>query len=284
MTDVVRASGAVIWRGEEHDPEVAVVHRPRYDDWSFPKGKLKTGEHVIAGALREVTEETGLEVVLGRALPPVHYLLRDGRLKRVDYWTARVVEAGVPTAADEVDQTVWLPLDEARRRLTYEWDAGLLRALTAVPLRTTPLILVRHGQAGSRQDWKGDDDRRPLDAVGVRQAETIAAVLRGYRPGVLVSSPSKRCVQTLKPYAAAAGLPIRKEKLLSETHYDPRDTLRLVRKLADEPVAVSSHGKVLPGLLAALNDHGADTHLPKGAFAVLHHNDGALVSLERYDT
>ncbi|GAA1023364.1 NUDIX hydrolase [Acrocarpospora pleiomorpha] len=283
MTDLVRASGAVIWRGDERNPEVAVVHRPRYDDWSFPKGKLKPGEHVIAGALREVAEETGLQVVLGRSLPPVHYL-KDGRLKRVDYWTAQAVAIGDLEAVEEVDQVAWLSLDAARRRLTYEWDAGLLRALTAAPLRTTPLILVRHAQAGSRQDWKGDDDRRPLDQAGLAQAETLATALVAYAPTALVSSPSKRCVQTLKPYATKTGLPVRKEKLLTENHYDPRETLRLVQKL-DEPAVVCTHGKVVPDLLDAFCDHRCgDTHLRKGAFAVVHHSGDQLVSVERYAT
>ncbi|GIH25360.1 NUDIX hydrolase [Acrocarpospora phusangensis] len=286
MTDVVRAAGAVIWRGDEREPEVAVVHRPRYDDWSFPKGKLKPGEHVIAACLREVAEETGLRVVLGRALPPVHYL-KDGGLKRVDYWAAQAVGIGdldALEAVDEVDQVAWLTLDAARRRLTYEWDAGLLRALTAAPLRTTPLILVRHAQAGSRQDWKGDDDRRPLDQVGAAQAETLAGILTAYAPTALVSSPSKRCVQTLKPYATKNDLPVRKEKLLTENNYEPRETLRLIRKL-DEPAVVCTHGKVAPGLLDGICDHRCgDTHLRKGELAVVHRNGDQLVSVERYGT
>ncbi|WP_062440241.1 NUDIX hydrolase [Herbidospora daliensis] len=283
MTDVIHAAGAVIWRGAETSPEVALVHRPKYDDWSFPKGKLKAGEHVITGALREVREETGLSVVLGRSLPPVHYL-KDGRLKRVDYWAARVSAEDDLTAVDEVDEVVWMPLDEARDRLTYEWDAGLLRALTAAPLVTVPLILVRHGLAGSRSEWKGHDDRRPLDADGLAQAEVVAEALSAYAPRNLVSSPSRRCTQTLKPYATASDLSIRKEKLLSEPGYDPKDTLRLVRKLT-EPTAVCSHGKVLPDLLGALCEGRiGDTHLRKGGFAVLHHAEGELVSVDRYVT
>lgn len=287
--DLIHAGGAVVWRGDPRAPEVAVIHRPKYDDWTFPKGKLKPGEHVIEGCLREVTEETGLRVVLGRALPPVHYLQR-GRLKRVDYWVARVVEYGSFTAGDEVDAMVWLPLDRARERLSFEWDTGLLRALTAAPLVTTPVLFIRHGTAGGRQEWKGDDDRRPLDEVGEAQADDLARILTGYRPTVLVSSPSRRCVQTLKPYALREGLEIRREKLLSESGYDARDSLRLALALIDSglPTAVCSHGKVLPELLAGVcerrldADRLGDTQLRKGAFAVAHHADGRLVSLERY--
>jgi 8-oxo-dGTP pyrophosphatase MutT (NUDIX family)/phosphohistidine phosphatase SixA len=288
--DLIHAAGAVVWRGDPHSPEVAVIHRPRYDDWTFPKGKLKPGAHVIEACLREVAEETGLKVLLGRALPPVHYLRR-GRLKRVDYWAARVAEYGAFTPNDEVDDLVWLPVDKARERLTFEWDAGLLRALMEAPLVTTPLLFIRHGAAGGRQEWKGDDDRRPLDEVGEAQADDLARILVAYRPSVLVSSPSRRCVQTLKPYALREGLEVRREKLFSETGYDARDSLRLTLALLDSglPTALCSHGKVLPELLTAVcerrfDEDGrlADTQLRKGAFAVAHHRDGRIVALERY--
>ncbi|GIH99108.1 NUDIX hydrolase [Planobispora takensis] len=284
-TDMIRAAGAVVWRGEESSPELALVHRPKYDDWTFPKGKLKPGEHVISGALREVAEETGVTAVLGRSLPPIHYM-KGRRLKRVDYWVARAVAEESHTALDEVDKVVWLPLEEARRRLTFEWDAGLIRALTAVPLTTVPLILVRHGVAGSRQEWEGDDDLRPLDHVGELQAEVLADTLYGYRPAELVSSPSSRCVQTLEPYAERTGLEIRRDPLLSETGYDSRASLRMVSKVltSDRAAVLCSHGKVLPELITGLIGRPGDVHLRKGAFMVLHRADGRIVGVDRYTT
>lgn len=287
---MIRAAGAVVWRGDEDSPEVALVHRPRYDDWSFPKGKLKPGEHVIAGALREVSEETGITALLGRALPPVHYV-KDGRLKRVDYWAARAVPGPGFAVTDEVDEVAWLPVEEARRRLTYEWDAGLLRALLAGPLITTPVIFVRHALAGSRQDWKGDDDDRPLDETGRTQARDLAEALAGYRPERLISSPSKRCTQTLKPYAQRTGLSITEERALSETAYDPARSLDLALSLLDSahPAVICSHGKVLSEILTAVcakrhHTPEIDTHLRKGAFAVLHHREGKIITAERYTT
>lgn len=285
---VIRAAGAVVWRGSESAPEVALVHRPKYDDWSFPKGRLKPGEHVIAGALREVAEETGITATLGRSLPPIHYL-KGRRLKRVDYWTARVVDGGSPvpmSEVDEVDEVVWLPLGEAGRRLTYEGDAGLLRALTAAPLATAPLVLVRHGVAGSRQEWEGDDDERPLDEIGRTQAEVLAEALAGYRPVELVSSPSRRCVQTLEPYAEGAGLEIRRERTLSETHHDLRAALRLVSEAlgSGRSTVLCSHGRVLPALVGGIGGGPGDLQLRKGAFTVLHHADGKIVSMDRYIT
>ncbi|WP_433434690.1 NUDIX hydrolase [Nonomuraea sp. CA-141351] len=278
MTDLLRAAGAVVWRGEESRPEVAVIHRPGYDDWTFPKGKLKSGEHEIAAALREVREETGLTVLLGRALPPVHYL-STGRLKRVDYWVARVAGDDGFSPGDEVDELRWLPLEEARQLLTYEWDVGLLRALPAAPLETVPLVLVRHASAGSRSEWQDDDALRPLDAGGRAQAANLAAALPAYRPELLISSPSARCVQTLEPYGAGAGAETKLEPLLSEESHDPEKTTALVRDIA-VPAAVCSHRKVLPNLVKALS--GKDVHLRKGAFAVLHKAGGHVVSVERY--
>nr|WP_225311964.1 NUDIX hydrolase [Microbispora cellulosiformans] len=293
---MIRAAGAVVWRGEEADPEIALVHRPAYDDWSLPKGKLKHGEHVIAAALREVREETGLRVVLGRALPPVHYL-KDGRLKRVDYWLARDPGDGRAAGGDghvidkEVDEVVWLPIEEAVRRLTYRWDRRLLRAVRAAPLTTTPLIFLRHALAGSRQEWKGDDDHRPLDERGRAQAEILAAVLGAYRPERLVSSHARRCTQTIGPYAERRGLEVRKEKALSESGYDPREAERLVREslAAAEAAVLCSHGKVLPALLGTAGEtlhraRSADLAIAKGGFAVLHHAAGQVVTLERYVT
>ncbi|MGW4472171.1 NUDIX hydrolase [Nonomuraea sp. NPDC004354] len=267
MTDSIRAAGAVVRRGDE----VALVHRPAYDDWSFPKGKLRKGEHPIAGAVREVREETGLTVALGRSLPPAHYPHK-GRLKRVDYWTARAV-SGRFVPGPEVDELVWLPVEEAYARLTYAWDVRLLRALTAAQPETTPLILVRHGSAGSRQEWTGDDDLRPLDEEGEAQARTLATVLPAYLPTTLLSSPSRRCVQTLPDGD------IRLDPLLSEPGYDPARTAELVRRL-DGPAVVCSHGKVLPPLIAELG--GVRLHLRKGAFAVVHRADGKVVGVERY--
>jgi 8-oxo-(d)GTP phosphatase len=278
MTDLLRAAGAVVWRGAESSPEVAVIHRPAYDDWTFPKGKLKTGEHMIAAALREVHEETGMTIALGRALPPVHYISR-GRLKRVDYWTGGAVADDGFTPNEEVDELRWLPLAEARALLTYEWDVGLLRALTVAPLVTVPLVLVRHGSAGSRSEWTDDDAHRPLDTVGESQAAVLTTALSAYRPELLVSSPSTRCVQTLEPYGAEIEAEIKIEPLLSEEGQDPQKTPALVRDIA-VPAAVCSHGKVLPGLIHALS--GKDVHLRKGAFAVLHRSGGQVVSVERY--
>lgn len=131
----VRAAGVVLWRASpRHDGiELALVHRPRYDDWSLPKGKLKRGEEFPAAALRETREETGLGCSLGAPLPTTRYLV-DGRPKEVRYWAAEAY-AGAFVPNDEVDRLVWLPPSAARRALTHDRDRplvdALLRALAA---------------------------------------------------------------------------------------------------------------------------------------------------------
>ncbi len=130
---LVRAAGGVIWRSAPAGEgfEVVVVHRPRYDDWSLPKGKLEEGESDEEAAAREVEEETGVVVSLGAELPATTYIDRSGRTKRVRYWAMTVV-SGTPAGASEVDDARWVPLAEARRTLSYERDAELLDALVEV--------------------------------------------------------------------------------------------------------------------------------------------------------
>jgi len=123
----VRAAGGVVWRMSAEAIEVALVHRPKYRDWTFPKGKLEPGESDEQAAHREVLEETGLECVLGRELPAVRYLDAKDRLKQVRYWEMTVA-SGSFLANDEVDELAWLRLPDAREQLTYSHDADLLGA------------------------------------------------------------------------------------------------------------------------------------------------------------
>lgn len=133
MADVVRAAGGVVWRRASGtgEVEVVLVHRPAYDDWTFPKGKNEAGEEDEYAALREVHEETGLRCRLGPELASVAYLVRN-REKRVRYW-AMTVESEAPRAPDdEVDATRWLAVGEAEVLLTYEHDRTVLRSLLTV--------------------------------------------------------------------------------------------------------------------------------------------------------
>ncbi|WP_448330092.1 NUDIX hydrolase [Streptomyces sp. DSM 41534] len=129
-TGTVLAAGCVLWRRSPYGGrlEIALVHRPRYDDWSHPKGKLKQGEDALRGAVREVAEETGMGCAPGAVLPTLHYVAR-GRPKEVRYWAAEAVDDETFVPNREVDRLVWLPPDMARNRLTYDHDRTLIDAL-----------------------------------------------------------------------------------------------------------------------------------------------------------
>jgi 8-oxo-dGTP diphosphatase len=123
----VRAAGGLVVRERDGFEEVAVVHRPRYDDWSLPKGKLHPEEGWSEAALREVEEETGLRCELGPELPSSSYRDRKGRPKRVRWWRMRPL-GGVFTPNNEVDELRWLAPDAALETLAYEQDRELVRA------------------------------------------------------------------------------------------------------------------------------------------------------------
>ena len=125
----VKASGGVVWRRGERGLELALVHRPKYDDWSFPKGKLDPGEGWEEAALREVEEELGLRCRLGHELPPAAYTDNKGRAKVVRYWLMEPQD-GTFAASHEVDEMRWVPAAEAAALLSYEHDRALLREVT----------------------------------------------------------------------------------------------------------------------------------------------------------
>ncbi|MEO7447190.1 MAG: NUDIX hydrolase, partial [Humibacillus sp.] len=266
MASLVPAAGTLPWRRHDGRLEVALVHRPKYDDWSWAKGKLDPGEHASVAAGRETLEETGLLVRLGRPLPLAEYPILDATgapaTKRVHYWAATVT-GGSGTLLHEIDEVVWVDVRTANDRLDYARDReqllALVRAERAGELDTWPLVLVRHAKAVPRSKWRQADDLRPLDPVGRAQARAVADVLAAYGVTRLISSPSLRCTGTLEPYAAGHRVRVRLRAGLSEEVHagSASDGVRDVAKLLakGEPAALCSHGPVLPTLLASLVPH-----------------------------
>jgi 8-oxo-(d)GTP phosphatase len=290
----IRAAGAVLWRP---GPEILLVHRPKYDDWSLPKGKQEPGEHILLTAVREVQEETSVRPVLGPKLHSTSYLAH-GQPKRVDYWAARYRPAvGHDAAADnEIDSVAWLPLDQALERLSYRHDRDVIAGL--VPRQTVPLILVRHASAGAKDDWPGDDSLRPLDARGASDSAALAGLLACFAPRARVlSSPMLRCTETVHPYADLAEVPLETDPSLSPylgITNGGNTPGPLIRDLvaAGEPAIVCLHRENLPSVLAAAclalgSVAPADPLLPKGGFWVLHcvsgnGASGTLAAAEKY--
>lgn len=274
MTRVERAAGGVLLRRDGERVEVCLVHRPRYDDWSLPKGKLADGEEPLLAALREVEEETGVTGIPRLRLPDCDYTMPDGRPKNVAYWLMEVASDGPVQDTAEVDELAWLPFGEAAGRLTYDDERHVLAEAASLPPVTAVIALVRHARAGERRKWAGPDGLRPIDPVGAKQADRIAALLTPLRPRRLVAATPLRCTQTLEPLAAAIGdRAIVSDGAFAEPDGPERLPARVAAALARlaelrsrERVVVCSQGKLMPHLLAAL--HGVDDHhafkTPKG--------------------
>jgi 8-oxo-dGTP pyrophosphatase MutT (NUDIX family) len=237
-TGEVRAAGTVMWRAGDAAVQVALVHRPRYDDWSFPKGKALPGEHPLLTAVREVTEETAIRPVLGRPLGRTTYEA-NGRPKRVDYWAATPApwwagrlslnggagsraQAGSGSSGepefvpnDEVDKLEWLPVEVAARRLRYERDVGLLRKFASAPAATQPYIFLRHASAEDKQAWPDGGLLRPLDETGRGDAWALADLLSCFGLARVFSSAAARCVETVLPYSVLAGVRVTAEPVFA---------------------------------------------------------------------
>lgn len=284
----IRAAGGVIWDIQQGVAKVALIHRPRYDDWSFPKGKLTAGEHVLTGALREVLEETGHTCVVGRPLGDVNYL-KDSLQKVVTYWALKST-GGFFVPGDEVDEVLWLRPADARRLLTTDRDRGVLDRFTAKPVDTTPFVLLRHGSAGDRGSFPGDDRERPLDETGIRQAAALTPLLSAYRIERVLAANVVRCLDSVRPYAAACGATVESEPLLSESGY-PANPDAALRRAADlvaggRPSVLCSQGGIIDQLVVALcKTYGhrvpADPSARKGTFWVMQFAGDEMLSIEK---
>lgn len=288
MTEpIVHAAGGVLWRDREGGAEVALVHRERYDDWSLPKGKLDPGEHPLAAACREVVEETGISPVVGPRLPSTRYTV-DVRgfetAKHVDYWAMRAA-GGEFTPNDEVHELRWMTPEEAVGAVTYRHDRRVLERFAALPTATTTIVLVRHGKAGSRRRWEGDDADRPLDDRGEEQARRLAEILPWFGPKRILSADKVRCAETVRPTAERLGLDVELDPRWSEEEHarHPDRAVALVRDLAaaGEPVVVCSQGGLIPDVVTTLaEDDGvrlATTAARKGSVWALTFTDRRLV-------
>jgi 8-oxo-(d)GTP phosphatase len=274
----IYAAGALLWREVQGQLLVAVIHRARYDDWSFPKGKQDPGENLPETAVREIREETGLKIKLGVRLKIVNYLVGNGVEKEVHYWAARVSDSALANSkfepSEEVASVEWKTPEEVRTLLTYDFDREVLdRALDLHligHLKTKPVIVLRHATATPRTDWKGgkglDDGHRPLLEIGHSEARQLVPLLSAFAPRRLITSSWVRCQTTLEPFAKAKKLKLIERHQLSEfgNKAGPKRTLKVVHDLVSDgsPAVLCSHRPALPTILDALAEYGTVHHKP----------------------
>lgn len=288
VAKTISAAGAVLWRpnGNPDAPEIALIHRPRYDDWSLPKGKVDPGETEPVTAIREVCEETGYTAHLGRRLGSVSYSVEQGK-KKVRYWAARQIH-GEFRPNDEVDELKWLPVRAAIKKVDYPHDRKVLRRFVKHPVDTKTVLIVRHATAGSRSRFKGDDRKRPLDKNGRTQAESLVGVLLAFGADNLYAADRVRCVSTLEPLADELGATIHSDELLTEEAYaeNRKAARRCFLEIADTagtPV-ICTQGKVIPDLIQWWCERDGvrpdKSHNRKGSTWVMSLYDGRLVAAD----
>jgi 8-oxo-dGTP diphosphatase len=260
----VYAAGAVCWREEKRGLLVAVVHRVRYHDWTFPKGKVDPGETLAEAAVREIKEETGLKIKLGVPLETMTYSLDKTKSKVVHYWAARVSDKAVAGSKfkpnDEISEVVWLTAEQAFAKLSYQHDRDLLQGVIDLRkngmLKTKPLIILRHAAATARADYVGEDGKRPLLPDGKKQAKELIRLLSAYGPKRVFTSPWRRCRDTIGPYAKAHRYKLIERGELSEmgNAKGPARTAKVAKQLfADARSSVlCTHRPTLPTITEVL--------------------------------
>lgn len=307
MTGTVYAAGAVCWRIIDGRPHILVIHRPHRRDISLPKGKVDPGESLPETAVREIREETGLQVALGVPLGSTEYTLPNGRPKVVRYWAAQVTEKAV-LASDfvpnhEVEALEWVTPKKARSYLTYPHDVTVVDEFAKIAARGTldtfALVVLRHAKAVPPSSWEGRDSTRRLNRRGAEEAAAAGRAVAAWRPRRLVSSTAKRCRATIAPLASALKRPVRLAEAISQDAHERggADVRTVVGKRvrARKSAVLCSHRPVIPVILREIAlatatplggflDEVSD--LPTGGFTVVHlsveHPGSGIVAIETH--
>jgi phosphohistidine phosphatase SixA/8-oxo-dGTP pyrophosphatase MutT (NUDIX family) len=291
MSEAISAAGAVVWRKHKDNfTEVAIIHRPKYDDWSFPKGKIEVGESLIACAHREVLEETNLQTEFGPHLGQVEYFTPDG-LKKVTYWSAKVIAEKPFRTNSEVDQLKWIPITKVIEVLTNETDKEIFDKFVKVKFNSKPFILLRHAKAITRDEWQGEDDDRPLSSSGQNQAMRLLSTYQVFNIDQIHSSDAVRCYDTVKSMAKGLDIKLEVSSKLSESTYkkDKEKAFDYVRELIkeDKSILICSHNPILPKMLNKLTkkseiEADEDKLSPADGW-VIHRSGKEIIQIDRLD-
>ncbi len=283
---MIRAAGAIIWR--ENSPfelEVLVIHRPQYDDWSFPKGKVDDGESPIAAAYREVKEETGVDAIFGQYLGTTSYKVDDNK-KKVKYWMARAKSESAPFVPNaEVDKIEWVDSKTARHFLTHDEDRDLLDDFMSKERYASTLVLLRHAKAVKRSEWNDYDLDRPLNNDGIQQSHKLVKQLEPFDIQGIYSSDATRCFTTVEPFSTISGVKVNVSKDLNEEEFEKsaKTSVEYVRQVMkfDGNQLVSGHNPIIPHVLSKIArvEYSSDDLSPADAW-IVHHRGDRIVAVE----
>ena len=292
MSSPILAAGAVLWRkNEKKKIEVVIIHRPKYDDWTFPKGKAEIGEPLIACAYREVLEETNIETAFGPYLGEVEYLTNDGK-KKVSFWSAKVIKEKEFNSNAEVDQLKWVEVTKVKELLTLDTDRKILEQFLRIEPDTKPLVLLRHAKAVTRDEWQGEDDDRPLDSYGQNQAKRLLAMYQVFDLQQIHSSDAVRCYDTVVAIAKGLNIKLEVTGKLSESTFkkDKEKAFDYAKDLMklNESVLLCSHNPILPKMLNKLTkksevDADEGKLLPADGW-VIHRIGKEVIQIDRIDS
>ena len=290
MIATIQAAGAVVWRNNKDKTEVAIIHRPKYNDWSFPKGKLEIGESLIACAHREVFEETNIQTEFGPFLGDIEYLTPDGK-KQVSFWAAKAITDKDFSPNSEVDQLKWVEVKKVKELLSLETDKKILAQFIKLDCDTKPFILLRHAKAITRDEWQGDDDDRPLDSLGQNQAKRLLSIYQVYNIEQIHTSDAVRCYDTVNPMVKGLGIKLEVTGKLGESAYkkDKEKAFDYAKDLIKEDarILLCSHNPILPKMLNRLTKK-SDVDADEGKLSpadgwVIHRSGKEIIQIDRID-
>ncbi len=291
MNNTIIAAGAVVWRQEKKEVQIALVHRPRYDDWSLPKGKQDGSESLISCAYRETLEETNLKVSFGPYIGDIEYFVADG-LKKVHYWSARLADDSPEFHSnEEVDLLEWHSFESAIEKVTRDSDREIIEKFVNTPFDSYPLIMLRHAKALAREEWQSEDDDRPLEQLGQQQARRMLSLYQVYGLTQIHTSDAVRCHDTVEQMAHALDIPLTITNKVSEYTWKKNkekaiDYAKDLIKI-NEPIILCSHNPVLPRMMEKLTkkidfDYPSN-NLQPGESWILHHNGKKVVQIDRLE-
>lgn len=286
---MIRSAGTLLWREkQDRTVEVALIYRPKYQDWSLPKGKIEAGETTLQCAYRELIEETGIRAKFTRHIGTAMYE-EGGEKKQVVFWAAHcALDKSTFIPNEEVTELVWLAPEKAKEKASHKSDKKIITSFEEVERYTDTLIILRHVKALERGDWDGSDSLRTLSEVGFEQSQLLIKHLEAFAIDEIYTSDYVRCVQTVTPLAQARELSVMEVPNLNEENFE-NDPLRAISfanavKQDEKNILICSHNPVIPTMLRGiLNSSWRNKDLIKlepGDAWVVHRVKGEVVALD----